>query len=374
MRKKHVEEKITSYESFIECKLKKDLKDLEVLLDKKNDNYKLWQELKNFIRHIQQFKDEELNTTFELGLGIFLGAKIENAETVIVNVGCDCYLEMYFDEASKYSDIRMKYLKKEIDFLRQQASHVKAHIKLALLAINELRTVGIMYTLNHKYFLQFMLQNSYVSVRKALEFCNKTAIAEVTNAATLKAFMVEINLEIADQKLNLVVVPCQVTGDYKLILLNTANDYVAKLQDTFTSNDLEYFQNVMHELVISDDHKLNKMSCYHLNVPVRGLTKDGMDKLLTTWVKGGYLVEKDSYIYFGPRCIMEFAPYFNSECKEYFSNCVLCSETVFVGCVCANCGKVMHRRCLNKYLAKKHKCPDCKMDWNELGSTMDADE
>ncbi|KAK4872964.1 hypothetical protein RN001_014993 [Aquatica leii] len=119
--KKSIIEKISSYENFIEDKLKKDLRDLEELLSKKNEQHKLWQDLKNFIQHVNEFKNEELNTTFELGLGIFLGAKIENAETVIVNIGCDCYLDMYFDEAVKYADIRMKYLKKEIDFLRQQA-------------------------------------------------------------------------------------------------------------------------------------------------------------------------------------------------------------------------------------------------------------
>ncbi|KAK5639934.1 hypothetical protein RI129_010745 [Pyrocoelia pectoralis] len=131
-------EKIKSYENFIEDKLKNDLKEIEVSLNKKSDNLKLWQELKNSIVHLKEAKTDELNVTFELGLGVFVGARIEEMEKVIVNIGCDCYLEMYYDEAIKYADIRMKYLSKEIEFFRQQAVHVKAHIKLVLLAINEL--------------------------------------------------------------------------------------------------------------------------------------------------------------------------------------------------------------------------------------------
>ncbi|KAF5272621.1 hypothetical protein FQR65_LT04862 [Abscondita terminalis] len=137
-RNGNLTEKLTTYEDFIENQLKKDLRDLEQLLNTKTENYKLWQELKNFVQHVNELKDEEFNTKFEFGLGIFLGARIENCETVIVNIGCDCYLEMYFEEAVKYADIRMRHMKKEIDFLRQQAAHVKAHIKLVLLAINEL--------------------------------------------------------------------------------------------------------------------------------------------------------------------------------------------------------------------------------------------
>ncbi|KAB0792558.1 hypothetical protein PPYR_14517 [Photinus pyralis] len=134
-----VAEKLKSYENFIEEKLKNDLKELETALTKKSDDFKLWQELKNSLVHLKEAKDDELNVTFEMGLGVFIGARVEEREKVIVNIGCDCYLEMYYDEAIKYADIRMKYLTKEIEFFRQQAVHVKAHIKLVLLAMNELK-------------------------------------------------------------------------------------------------------------------------------------------------------------------------------------------------------------------------------------------
>lgn len=134
-----LDKKISAYEDFINDRLKKDLKDVETLCCKKTDDYKNWQELQNFIKHVQKKKHDELTTTFEFGFGVYMAAKLEQLDKLIVCIGCNCYLEMYYDEADKYVELRMKYLKKEIDFLRQQAVKIKAHIKLVLLGISELK-------------------------------------------------------------------------------------------------------------------------------------------------------------------------------------------------------------------------------------------
>ncbi|KAF2895147.1 hypothetical protein ILUMI_11026 [Ignelater luminosus] len=136
---KNLGKKISSYEDFINDRLKKDLKEVETLCSKKVDDYKNWQELQNFIKHVQNKKQDELITTFEFGFGVYMAAKLERVDKLIVCIGCNCYLEMYYDEANKYVELRMKYLKKEINFLRQQAVKIKAHIKLVLLAISELK-------------------------------------------------------------------------------------------------------------------------------------------------------------------------------------------------------------------------------------------
>lgn len=135
-----IKDKIAKYDEFIETKLKKDLKDIELLLNLKCDKYKSWQELKNFAEHMAEQKVDEQVTTFEFGIGIYAIANIDQLDKVLVDIGCGYFLEMQYCEANKYIAIRMKYLKKEIDFFRQQAAHVKAHIKLVLLAINELKS------------------------------------------------------------------------------------------------------------------------------------------------------------------------------------------------------------------------------------------
>ncbi|KAK4872877.1 hypothetical protein RN001_014906 [Aquatica leii] len=221
-----------------------------------------------------------------------------------------------------------------------------------------------MYSLDHKYFLQFMLKNSYISIDKALEFCHKHPI-DVTDLASLKRFISVINAKITQQDLKLLVLKCEVTNDDALALVNTANDDITKLQNVYSANELEYFQLLLHELVVSENHRLKKMGCFNLTL-IRGLTKDHIEKLLTKWIKNGYLVEKDSYVYLGARCIIEFAPYLSAHCKHFYSDCFLCSEAVFVGSTCASCNKIMHKSCLDKYLTKKNQCPECKRDWEDL--------
>ncbi|KAF5278873.1 hypothetical protein FQR65_LT03562 [Abscondita terminalis] len=223
-----------------------------------------------------------------------------------------------------------------------------------------------MYTLNHKYFLQFMLKNSYISINKALEFCDKHPIDKVSNLTTLKQFITEINFNIKKQYLKLVILKCEVTSNDFLVLVNSANDDITKLQSVYNVSELDYFQHLLHELVVvSENHRLKKMNCFNMTT-VKGLSKDNIEKLLTKLMDNGYLVEKDSYVYLGARCIVEFAPHFNENCRDYYSDCFLCSEMVFVGGICASCDKLMHKNCLDKYLAKKRACPSCKVDWVEL--------
>jgi len=223
-----------------------------------------------------------------------------------------------------------------------------------------------MYGDPHKYFVQFMLKNSYISVEKALEFCQKH-VDEVNDMTTLKTFMSEINRTISKQELKISMLKCEVTGDVKLALLNTANDEISKLQNIFSPIETEYFQLLLKDIIVSDEHKIQNMACFNLtNNLTATLRKDAVEKLLKKLIDEGYLVEKDSYMYLGPRCVVEFAPYFQTHCKDYYTICHLCSELVFTGKCCSSCTKLMHNHCIEKYLAKQNKCPNCKATWQEM--------
>lgn len=209
-----------------------------------------------------------------------------------------------------------------------------------------------------------MLQNSYIPIERALEFCNKHSIANVKDRDELEKFTTEINEKIAKHELKINFLKCEVTGEDKLSLLNTANDDICKLQNAFQPQELEYFQLVLNELITAEDHQIKKMACYNLNTTTKRISVDTIEKLLITWTSQGYLVENGSYLCLGARCVAEFAPYFNAHCKDYYSNCFLCSEIVFVGPICVSCKQIMHKHCMEKYLNKHERCPSCKRTWN----------
>ncbi|CAH1972584.1 unnamed protein product [Acanthoscelides obtectus] len=136
-----INHKVLEYENFIEERLKRDLKDIEFILQDKVTKYKEWEEVKQVTRTVRDFKEKkrDMALRIEVGNGIMTCGEISDYERTYVCIGLGYMLEMDCDEAEKYADIRLKILKKEIDHLRNMAVEVKVHIKMVLLAISELQ-------------------------------------------------------------------------------------------------------------------------------------------------------------------------------------------------------------------------------------------
>lgn len=132
--------KIEEYQKFIEETLKVDLKEIETNLEKKFDKFKQWEELKDIIAMLRMKDNQDLNLQVPVGCNIYVNAETETNDTIIVDVGLGCLLEMNYVEGEKYCNIRMGLLKKEIEHYRSLAVNVKVKIKLTLLAINELKS------------------------------------------------------------------------------------------------------------------------------------------------------------------------------------------------------------------------------------------
>lgn len=133
------ENKIKEYHKFIDETLKVDLKEIESILEKKVEKYKQWEELKDVVNMLRTMQDRDVNLQVPIGCGVFVNAETEPNDTIIVDIGLGCLLEMNYSETEKYSNIRMNLLKKEIEHYRSLAVNVKVKIKLTLLAINELQ-------------------------------------------------------------------------------------------------------------------------------------------------------------------------------------------------------------------------------------------
>lgn len=141
MDSNEVAEKVKEYEYFIEDILKKDLREIEKDLNGKLVKYNDWDEIKTMTEVVKEFrrKNCDMLVRVDIGRGIFMNGEICDYERTYVNVGLGIILEMDCDEAARYSNIRLRFLKKEIDHCRKLAVKVKVHIKMVLLAINELQ-------------------------------------------------------------------------------------------------------------------------------------------------------------------------------------------------------------------------------------------
>lgn len=123
---------------------------------------------------------------------------------------------------------------------------------------------------------------------------------------------------------------CEITGERLIVWLNTRNDEISKLQNTFTPIELEYFQVLLKEIVVSQERYLVFSICSNLSSTLTApLSKTDSFKLLSKWIKSGYFVKKDGRVYLGVRTLNEYSSYFHEYCEDYFSTCSLCSEKVF---------------------------------------------
>lgn len=142
MEKREVEEKVKEYETYIEDTLKRDLKSIETELNKQQELYKEWEEVKHVTKYWKRIKERDCDTNLlvDLGCGVSAHAEVTDFDKMYIDIGLGILLEMDDVEASKYADIRLNFIKKQVAHLRKLAVNVKVHIKLILLAIYELQS------------------------------------------------------------------------------------------------------------------------------------------------------------------------------------------------------------------------------------------
>lgn len=125
-------------ETFINDKLKEDLKTYEAYLKRLTDETIEYTELKNLITTIKDdLPGNVLKTQINIGADFFMQAKVPNKEKILVDIGLGIYVEFTLDEAQKYVQMKINILEKQADVIRDEVCKVKAHIKLALLVIGD---------------------------------------------------------------------------------------------------------------------------------------------------------------------------------------------------------------------------------------------
>ncbi|XP_060656759.1 uncharacterized protein LOC132791730 [Drosophila nasuta] len=128
---------VAKLEEFINDRLKEDLKQLEICLNRYNEDIMEYVQLKNTLQTFDEHMPDGYKTQVNIGSNIFMQARVKQMDKILVNVGKEVYLEMSMEEAIKFSDVRIKILTKQADVVRDESVKKRTLIKLALLAIAE---------------------------------------------------------------------------------------------------------------------------------------------------------------------------------------------------------------------------------------------
>ncbi|XP_055382955.1 protein UXT homolog [Condylostylus longicornis] len=124
-------------EEFINNYLKEDLKELEYHLNLRNNEIMEFLQLKNTIETIKEHLRYGFKTQMDIGGNIFMEAKIDDPQRILVNIGKDIFMDFSLDEAIKYVEFRIRILNKEVDVIREESIKKRADIKLAVICLGE---------------------------------------------------------------------------------------------------------------------------------------------------------------------------------------------------------------------------------------------
>ncbi|XP_058061260.1 protein UXT homolog [Anopheles bellator] len=126
-------------ENFVHENLREDLRVCEKQLNEINAEILEYVQLKNMIETILQNKStaEGFKTRVNIGGNMFMNARADKVQNLLVDVGLKTYVEFTIDEALRYVDLRIRVLTKKADVVRDKSIETKANIKLALLVIGD---------------------------------------------------------------------------------------------------------------------------------------------------------------------------------------------------------------------------------------------
>uniref|UniRef100_A0A182JP01 Uncharacterized protein n=1 Tax=Anopheles christyi TaxID=43041 RepID=A0A182JP01_9DIPT len=125
-------------ETFVHEQLKEDLRVYEQLLKEINAEIMEYCQLKNMIDTVlKQEHREEFKTQVNIGGNMFMKARADSVDHILVDIGLKVYVEFTVEEASRFVDVKIKVLTKQADTIRDKSIETRANIKLALLVIGE---------------------------------------------------------------------------------------------------------------------------------------------------------------------------------------------------------------------------------------------
>ncbi|XP_037956434.1 probable prefoldin subunit 5 [Teleopsis dalmanni] len=117
-----------------EC-LKEELRQMDELLNRTNGELEEYFQLKNTLAAMKDEIAVGFKTQYNIGGNIFMQAKTNPTDKILVNVGAGIFLELSLEEAKYFAEQKINILTKNSDFIRKQTVIKRAQIKMALMII-----------------------------------------------------------------------------------------------------------------------------------------------------------------------------------------------------------------------------------------------
>lgn len=121
----------------INDQLRRDLERLEQALNKVNEEIVEYMQLQKTLEFMKEQKPDGFKTKVDVGANMFMQAKVERIEPILIKVGLNIYLELELAEALKFLKMKIKILTKEADVIREESLKIRSHIKILLMYLAE---------------------------------------------------------------------------------------------------------------------------------------------------------------------------------------------------------------------------------------------
>lgn len=122
--------------------LRKDLEEVEKYLDKTNSEISEYMQLEKTIEFLKDKKSEGFKTKVDVGCNMFMLAKVDKIEPILINVGLGVYLELEITEALKFLKMKVNALNREADVMREQSLKIRTEIKILLMYLSETQNLN----------------------------------------------------------------------------------------------------------------------------------------------------------------------------------------------------------------------------------------
>lgn len=128
---------IQQINTVINDNLRKDLANLESALNKTNDDIIEYMQLQKTLEFLKEHKSGSFKTKMDIGASMFMKAKVDAIEPILINVGLNVFLELQLDEALKFLQMKIRVLEKESEVIRDASLKVRSQIKILLMYLAE---------------------------------------------------------------------------------------------------------------------------------------------------------------------------------------------------------------------------------------------
>ncbi|XP_012939069.2 protein UXT [Aplysia californica] len=135
------EEKTLAYETFLNERLRDDLRKILDQRDKVYEEISEYLQLKSTIEKIEEdlLPQSSLKTKVDLGCNFYVQANVPNPSMICVAIGYGFFLDMTLEEAVAFIEKKTKSLQERVAQLSEDACKVKGHIRLVLEGLRELQ-------------------------------------------------------------------------------------------------------------------------------------------------------------------------------------------------------------------------------------------